>query len=81
MSQASVPTQEEEEDERQWVDISEDLKTDEEWNLPQVKVRQRAPTTKLTKTAINFRKVTLKVTDSQIKRGGFFSSDYVIYKV
>ena len=44
-------------------------------------MRSRAPTAKLTKTALNDRKVVLKVTDSQIKRGGFFSSDYVIYQV
>ena len=81
----SMPDAEEEkneEDDRSWVDItSEEQKKDEEWNLPTVNVRSRAPTAKMNKSAINFRKVVLKVTDSQIKRGGFFSSDYVIYKV
>lgn len=72
----------EEDDDRDWVDIpAEEKKRNEEWNLPTVKTRNRAPTNKLTSTAINNRKVTLKVTDSQIKRGGFFSSDYVIYQV
>ena len=32
-------------------------------------------------THLNNRKVTLKVSDSEIKKGGFFSSDYVLYTV
>ena len=77
-----MPDNDEEDDDRQWVDITNEIqKKDEQWNLPTVKVRSRAPTAKLSQTKINFRKVVLKVTDSQIKRGGFFSSDYVIYQV
>lgn len=40
-----------------------------------------APTSQIIPTKINFRKVTLKVVDSEVKKGGFFSSDYVLYKV
>lgn len=47
--------------------------------LPKVKTRTRAPTAKLVPTLINYKRVTLKVTDSQVKKGGFFSSDYVLY--
>ncbi len=32
-------------------------------------------------TALNNKKVTLRVIDSEIKKGGFFSSDYVLYTV
>lgn len=32
-------------------------------------------------TDINYHKVVLKVTDSEVRKGGFFSSDYVIYTI
>ena len=32
-------------------------------------------------TPLSNKKVTLKVTDSEIKKGGFFSSDYVLYTI
>lgn len=55
----------EDEDERQWVDITnEEKQKEEEWNLPTVKVRSRAPTAGISKTPINFIKAVLKVTDS-----------------
>ena len=32
-------------------------------------------------TDINYHKVSLKVVDSEVRKGGFFSSDYVLYTV
>ena len=43
--------------------------------------RTRAPTAAIVPTKINKRKVTLKVVDSEIRKGGFFSSDYVLYSI
>lgn len=43
--------------------------------------RSRAPTAKIVPTDINYHKVSLKVTDSEVRKGGFFSSDYVLYTV
>ena len=42
----------------------EEKQKEEEWNLPTVKVRSRAPTAGISKTPINFIKAVLKVTDS-----------------
>lgn len=47
--------------------------------LPLLETRTRAPTAAIVPTAINRRKVTLKVVDSEVRKGGFFSSDYVLY--
>ena len=44
-------------------------------------MRQFAPTQGITATEINYKKTTLKVTDFEIKKGGFFSSDYVLYTI
>lgn len=49
--------------------------------MPKVKTRQKAPTAKLVPTKLNNRKVTIKVSESQVKKGGFFSSDYVLYRI
>ena len=43
--------------------------------------RARAPTAKIVPTDINNHKVTLRVTDSEVRKGGFFSSDYVLYTI
>ena len=51
----------------------------EDLTLPKVVTRTRANTAKIVPTAINGRKVTLKVVDSEVRKGGFFSSDYVLY--
>ena len=32
-------------------------------------------------TALSNKKITLRVIDSEIKKGGFFSSDYVLYTI
>ena len=49
--------------------------------LPKVNTRSRAPTAKLIPTKLNNKRVSLKVSDSQVKKGGFFSSDYILYKI
>ena len=51
----------------------------EDATLPKLVTRARAPTAKIVPTPINKRKVTLKVIDSEVRKGGFFSSDYVLY--
>ena len=43
--------------------------------------RARAATAKIVPTEINNRKCTLRVTDSEVRKGGFFSSDYVLYTI
>ena len=54
-----------------WIDMASDQKSkpDDNWQLPQVKTRPRAPshfapTAKMTSTDLNDRKVILKVNDS-----------------
>ena len=49
--------------------------------LPKLVTRSRAPTAAIVPTRINNRKVTLKVVDSEVRKGGFFSSDYVLYTI
>lgn len=49
--------------------------------LPKLNTRTRAPTSAIVPTPINRRKVTLKVVDSEVRKGGFFSSDYVLYTI
>lgn len=49
--------------------------------LPKIKTRQKAPTAKLIPTKLNNKRVNLKVCDSVVKKGGFFSSDYILYKI
>ena len=49
--------------------------------LPRLVTRTRAPTAKIVPTDINYHKVTLRVVDSEVRKGGFFSSDYVLYTV
>lgn len=49
--------------------------------LPKVKTRAKAPTAKLIPTKLNNRRINIKVGDSQVKKGGFFSSDYILYKI
>ena len=53
----------------------------EDVTLPKVTTRTRAPTSKIVPTRINNRKVVLKVVDSEVRKGGFFSSDYVLYTI
>ncbi len=53
----------------------------EDLTLPKLVTRVRADTAKIVATPINNRKVTLKVTDSEVRKGGFFSSDYVLYTI
>ena len=49
--------------------------------LPKLVSRSRAPTAKIVPTPLNDRKVSLKVIDSEVRKGGFFSSDYVLYTI
>jgi hypothetical protein len=53
----------------------------EDETLPKLRTRTRADTAKIVPTKINNRKVTLKVLDSEVRKGGFFSSDYVLYTI
>ena len=74
-------------DDENFVDISSEAigmqknKKAEIDNLPRVETRAKAPTAAIVPTPLNNKKVVLKVIDSEIKKGGFFSSDYVLYKV
>lgn len=56
-------------------------KTPTDDTLPRVKTRAKAPTGKIKATKLNDKKIILKTSDATIKKGGFFSSDYVLYKV
>ena len=49
--------------------------------LPRLVTRTRANTSKIVPTDINYHKVSLKVVDSEVRKGGFFSSDYVLYTI
>ena len=49
--------------------------------LPKLETRTRAPTAKLVPTPLNNRKIALKVVDSEVRKGGFFTSDYVLYTI
>lgn len=49
--------------------------------LPRVKTRAKAPTAKIKPTKLNDKRIVLKASDATIKKGGFFSADYVLYKV
>ena len=49
--------------------------------LPKLETRSRAATAAIVSTPLNWRKVTLKVVDSEVRKGGFFSSDYVLYTI
>jgi len=53
----------------------------EDLTLPKLNTRTRADTAKVVATPINNKKVTLKVVDSEVRKGGFFSSDYVLYTI
>ena len=61
------------------VKVEEEMKEDQ--TLPRLITRSRAPTAGIVATAINFKKVQLKVLDSEVRKGGFFSSDYVMYTI
>ena len=50
-------------------------------SLPKLETRMRAATAAIVPTPLNRRKVTLKVVDSEVRKGGFFSSDYVLYTI
>lgn len=50
-------------------------------DAPKVQIRKYAPTKGIEATPINFTKTVIKVTDSVVKKGGFFSSDYVLYVI
>ena len=49
--------------------------------LPKVKTRSKAPTAKIIPTKLTNKRMSIKVSDAQIKQGGFFSSNYVLYKI
>lgn len=49
--------------------------------LPKVKTRSKAPTAKINKNKLTDKRVNIKVSESTVKKGGFFSSDYVLYKI
>lgn len=63
------------------MDLSEDNLSKEDQTLPKLNTRSRAPTSKIVPTPINNRKVIMKVIDSTVRKGGFFSSDYVLFTV
>lgn len=49
--------------------------------LPKVKTRTKAPTAQIRPTKLSNKRVSIKVSESQVKKGGFFSSDYILYKI
>ena len=49
--------------------------------MPKLVTRSRAQTARIVPTDINYHMVTLRVVDSEVRKGGFFSSDYVLYMV
>jgi len=36
---------------------------------------------KITENALNFKKILMKVTNCEVKKGGFFSSDYLMHTI
>jgi len=36
---------------------------------------------KITENALNFKKIIMKVTNCEVKKGGFFSSDYLMHTI
>lgn len=58
-----------------------DISRKEDLTLPKLNIRSRAPTSKIVPTPMNNRRVILKVPDSEVRKGGFFSSDYVLFTI
>ena len=54
---------------------------EDDLTLPRLNTRTRAATAKIVATPINHKKVQLKILESEVRKGGFFSSDYVMYTV
>lgn len=52
-------------------------------DCPKVDIRQSMPTKTITElaTILNFKKVVFKVPSYEIKKGGYFSSDYSLFNV
>lgn len=65
-------------DDHDYVDLSKHNNFDD---APKVVVRKQAPTQGIEGSEINFTRTSIKVNDHVIKKGGFFSSDYVLYTV
>lgn len=61
-----------------YVDIS---KLNNFEDAPKVTVRKYAPTEGIEGGPISFMRTSIKITDHLIKKGGFFSSDYVLFTV
>ena len=52
-------------------------------DCPKVEIRESLPTKLISDepTILNFKKVIIKVTSNEIKKGGFFSGDFAQYAV
>jgi hypothetical protein len=52
-------------------------------DCPQIEIRDFIPTKKIGEnlSLLNFCKVTIKVPSSEVKKGGFFSSDYSLFNI
>ena len=52
-------------------------------DCPKIEIREFVETKKIGDklSCLNFAKVTIKVASHEIKKGGFFSSDYVLFNV
>lgn len=52
-------------------------------DCPQLDFRDYAPTKHIRDepTVLNYKKVTIKVPSNEVKKGGFFSSDYTLFDV
>ena len=50
-------------------------------SIPQVPTREVAKTVLMVPTQLNYKKVTMKVVDGEIKQGGLFSSNFIVYSV
>ena len=78
MTEENEERKEGEDDDSDYVDISKLNNFDD---APKVTVRKVAPTQGIEASVLNFARTSIKVTDHVVKKGGFFSSDYVLFTV
>ena len=52
-------------------------------DCPKIELRDYVPTKLISDqpTVLNFKRITIKVTGNEIKKGGFFFSDYAVFDV
>jgi hypothetical protein len=52
-------------------------------DCPQIEIRNFIPTLSIRENPgrFNLKKITIKVTSHEVKKGGFFSSDFALYQI